>query len=393
MTLLVFVDAEICLCYSGGKRSKNKNTGKNMEPEANAKQLIVEKIRQSTNILVAVNSSPSVDALSAALALTLILNKLDKHATAVFSGKMPPAIDFLEPGKTFEGTVDSLRDFIISLDKEKADRLRYKVEDDVVKIFITPYRSTITQDDLIFSQGDFNVELIIALGVEKRDELDKAITAHGRILHDATIVTVNANNQRSSLGAIDLHDPSASSLSEMLVSLIEALQQPGLLDGQISTALLTGIVAATERFSNVHTTPKVMTMSAQLMAAGANQQLIANNLQKAHAIPEIGEPLSIQQQPPATQEEVPPVAKKDGELDIAHDKKKAAAKSDKAEKKETPSVKVEKTGSEAATSTQKAEEALSAALPTTAATSAAFDELKQAIEEETPAKQVKAEAP
>lgn len=250
------------------------------DSNAGAKQQIVERIKQSTNILVTVSSNPSVDSLSAALGLTLMLNKMDKHATAVFSGAVPPAIKFLEPNKTFEHNVDSLRDFIIALDKEKADRLRYKVENDVVKIFITPYRTTITEKDLQYSQGDFNVELIIALGVEKREELDSAITAHGRILHDATVVTVNAANQKSSLGSIDWQDGQASSLSEMLVALSEALQS-NILDQQISTALLTGIVAATERFSNQHTSPRVMTMAAQLMAAGANQQLIANNLRAA----------------------------------------------------------------------------------------------------------------
>jgi len=253
--------------------------------DGNAKQQIVERIKGATNILVTVSRNPTVDELSAALALSFVLNKLDKHATAVFSGQIPPAITFLEPKKTFESTVDSLRDFIIALNKEKADRLRYKVEDDVVRIFITPYKATITNKDLQFSQGDFNVEVIIALGVEKRDDLDTAITAHGRILHDATIITINDSGQKNDLGAIDWHDPTASSLSEMLMSLTEDLQK-NIIDEQIATALLTGIVAATQRFSNTRTTPKVMTMAAQLMGAGANQQLIAARLEEAHEIPE-----------------------------------------------------------------------------------------------------------
>lgn len=248
------------------------------------KQLLSERIKNATNILVTVSRDPSVDELSAALALTMMLNKMDKHATAVFSGKIPAAIDFLNPGKTFENTVDSLRDFIIALDKEKADRLRYKVEDDVVRIFITPYRTVINEKDLAFSQGDFNVELIVALGVEKKEDLDSAISAHGRILHDAVVATINTANRDSDLGTIDWTDASASSYSEMLMSLSESLKS-GILDEQIATALLTGIVAATERFSNNKTTPKVMTMSAQLMAAGANQQLIATKLEEGNELP------------------------------------------------------------------------------------------------------------
>src|SRR5690606_14736403 len=106
--------------------------------DANPKQQIVDRNKGVSNILVTVSSDPSVDELSAAVGLTLMLNKLDKQATAVFSGAVPPAITFLKPDKTFENNVDSLRDFIIALHKDKADRLRYKVEDDVVRIFITP---------------------------------------------------------------------------------------------------------------------------------------------------------------------------------------------------------------------------------------------------------------
>ena len=251
--------------------------------ESSQKQRIVDKVKKATNILVTVSRNPSVDELSAALSLTLMLNKMDKHATAVFSGAVPPAITFLEPQKTFEQDTTSLRDFIVALDKEKADRLRYKVEDDVVRIYITPYRTTITEHDLKFSQGDFNVEMIIALGVKDKTDLDQAIAAHGRILHDATIITINTDESKGSLGSIEWSDKKASSLCEMLMNLSESLKS-NLLDEQISTALLTGIVAATDRFSNQQTSPRAMTMSAQLMAAGANQQLIADELEQADAI-------------------------------------------------------------------------------------------------------------
>ena len=72
------------------------------------KQKIVEKIKDSANILVTVSKNPSVDELSAALGVTLMLDQLSKHPTAVVSGQIPPAISFLDPEKTFENTVDSL---------------------------------------------------------------------------------------------------------------------------------------------------------------------------------------------------------------------------------------------------------------------------------------------
>lgn len=250
-----------------------------------AKQQIIDLVRDVDNVLVTVNRNPTVDELSAALGVTLLINKLNKHATAVFSGDIPPAITFLDPAKTFENTVDSLRDFIIALDKEKADHLRYKVDGDMVKIFITPYRTTISESDLDFSQGDYNVEMVIAIGVQSEDDLDKALSEHGRIMHDATVASVSNGEHVSKLGTINWNDAVASSYSEMISSLTEGLRNDkNLLDEQIATAFLTGIVAATDRFSNQRTSSRTMTVAAELMAAGANQQLIASKLEEADEI-------------------------------------------------------------------------------------------------------------
>jgi hypothetical protein len=293
-----------------------------MDPAA-AKQQIAERVKQASRFLVTVNANPTVDQLAACIGLTLLLNKMSKHATAVFSGKVPNTIEFLQPEKTLEPNPDSLRDFIISLDKNKADKLRYKVEDNVVRIYITPYRTSLSEKDFIFSEGDFNVEVVLALGVAQRGNLDQAITAHGRILHDATVISLNAGAGKApDLGQINWQDPQASSLSEMLVSISEAFG-PGLIDSQIATAFLTGIVAETNRFSNRKTTPKVMTMSAQLMAAGANQQLIVAKLEPPPPPPPPPpkNPPAPPPKPPEPKKPIKPLAP-EGVIDVPRDDNK-----------------------------------------------------------------------
>lgn len=250
-----------------------------MEPQsADIRQSIITKLQQANNILVTVSRNPSVDQLASMIGLTLLLNKLGKHTAAVYSGATPSTIEFLKPEETVEKNTDSLRDFIIALDKNKADKLRYKIEDDVVKIFITPYRTSISEKDLQYSQGDFNVEVVIALGVINQNDLDDAIMSHGQILHDASVITVSCGRDISNLGSINWHDAAASSLAEMSSGLIDMLGGD-LLDEQIATAFLTGIVAQTDRFSNEKTTPETMMQSGKLMTAGANQQLVATELQ------------------------------------------------------------------------------------------------------------------
>ena len=289
--------------------------------DSNVKQQIIDKLKDSSNVLVTVNTNPSVDELSAALGLTLFINKLNKHATAIFSGDVPPAIEFLNPEKTFENTVDSLRDFIIALDKDKADHLRYKVDGDMVKIFITPYRTTISQDDLDFSQGDYNVELVIAIGVQSEADLDRALESHGRILHDATVAAVSIDTS-TNLGGMEWIDSKVSSYSELLLSLVQSVKtDKKLIDEQIATAFLTGIVAATDRFSNERTSADVMTVAAQLMAAGANQQLIATQLEENQTIsaaPTRSEPATSQVDEPKKAAPAEAEAGPDGSLSISH---------------------------------------------------------------------------
>lgn len=312
------------------------------------KQKLIERIAGAQNILVTVSSNPSVDQLSAAIGLTLVLNKMDKHGTAVFSGTVPSTLEFLKPEETLEKNTDSLRDFIIALDKSKADKLRYKVEDEVVRIFITPYKTSLSEKDLQFSQGDFNVDVVVCLGVTEQQDLDTAITAHGRILHDATVVSISTTGQ-GSLGSINWVDPAASSLSEMMVSLADSLDKKAM-NNQVATALLTGIVASTERFRNDKTTPKTMSAAAALMAAGANQQLIATELEAPVAVVQSDSGQSgegsdsnggVNGPPP---EAAPAKKTEPGTLEISHHVEESAAEPEPEPEPEHPQIHVDEDG-------------------------------------------------
>ncbi|MBA3758782.1 hypothetical protein H0X10_04110, partial [Candidatus Saccharibacteria bacterium] len=299
----------------------------------NPKQQLIARLKESNNVLVTVSRNPSVDQLSAAIGLTLMLNHVGKHATAVFSGKVPNTLEFLKPEETLEKNTDSLRDFIISLDKAKADKLRYKVEDTMVKIFITPYRTSLSEADLVFGQGDFNVGVVIAIGVVEKDDLDEAITSHGRILHDATVASVSTATS-GQLGSINWVDNKASSLCEMLVPVCEALKANAL-DAQMATAFLTGIVAETDRFSNEKTSSDTMNTSAKLMAAGANQQLVATKLEEPAPEPETIPNEENNEDEPAAED----VVSRDGSLDINHsEEEKQTAEPVTEESSELPEI-------------------------------------------------------
>jgi hypothetical protein len=310
-------------------------------PAADQFKQIIDRLKDANNVLITVSSNPSVDQLAACIGLTIALNKLNKHATAVFSGAVPSTIEFLEPEKTLEKNTDSLRDFIIALDKSKADKLRYKVEDQVVKIFITPYRTSLSDKDLDFSQGDFNIDAVVALGVREKADLDAAIVAHGRILHDATVISVSTT-VHSELGSLQWESAAASSLCEMVTDMTTELGD-SLLDTQIATALLTGIVAETKRFSNEKASPHTMTVSGTLMAAGASQQLVATQLEDAPKdIPEDkGPEAEAPEEAPVEKEEASPA---DGMIQIDHDETLPAVQEEVPEDPDKDNIKIDEHG-------------------------------------------------
>lgn len=272
---------------------------------------VAERVGEAHNILVTLSKNPGVDDLSAAIGLALMLDKMGKHVTAIFSGRIPDALSFLEPKKIFEDNTASLQDFIIALDKSKADHLRYKIEGDFVKVFITPYRYNITEKDLQFERGDFNVDLVIGMNVKEVKDLDAALTEYGRISHAATSIDITTD-MPGKFGDLEWVDPSASSVAELIYDLANTLEVQ--LDKAIATALLTGVVAATDRFSNEKTTPKTMVISSELMKMGADQKLIASSMVAS------------------AEKELEEMQKKDGKLKVDERRERPAAEKKNAER-------------------------------------------------------------
>ena len=238
---------------------------------------VAEKIANARNIVVALSSDPSVDELSSAIALSLFLERLQKHAITVYSGAIPSALEFLKPEDVFEKNADVMQDFVISMNKDKADYLRYKLDGDAVKIFITPYRERIASGDLGFSYGDYNIDLVLSLNVNNAVDLDPALQEYGTSIHGGNVVNIVAGNP-GKFGELEWSNKYASSVSEMISNLLLGAEGDIKIDAEEATALLTGIVAATDRFSRANTTSNTMQTASKLMEAGADQQLIAANI-------------------------------------------------------------------------------------------------------------------
>ena len=262
---------------SSTKAPRSDSLGFGIDPQQ-IPEKVAEKIQRGANILIALSKDPNLDEMSAAIALAIVLDQQKKHVTAIYSGKTPNALEFLKPEETFEKDTSSLQDFIIALNKSKADHLTYKLDGDYVKIYITPYKGQVKKEDLEYSYGDYNVDLVIVFNVNAGTEIDSALSEYGRIMHDASAINITSGLP-GRFADLEWSDPEKSSVCEMVYDLLKELEITEL-SQEVATALLTGILSATERFSNNRTKPTTMAVASKLMEAGADQQLISANILK-----------------------------------------------------------------------------------------------------------------
>jgi len=253
-----------------------------MEPQTQKTQ-IVELIRGSENLVITVSQKPDVDEIAAAIALAAIVHKLSKHGDAIISTPVPSKLSFLPTG-LIKKSFSAIRDFVISVDVStvEADKLKYVPEGKKLNIYVTPFNGNYSAEDVDFKPGDFHCDAIIALGANRPEEMDKQIADQKELQAAAKFVSISI--KEGSPSGLSWNVPTASSLCELVMELAESLQ-PEILDSDIATSILTGITFKTDHFTNDKTTAKVMNLSAQLMAAGAQQATIIQQLKRPEAAP------------------------------------------------------------------------------------------------------------
>lgn len=249
-----------------------------MDRELTPKQQTSEAIRQAETILIMTGQHPSVDQVASTIALAALLRKYGKKVTAVVSDDIPAGAKFLRTNLV-ESTLGGLRDFIVRVDLKNAelDKLKYTIENAKLNIHITPFAGSFQQRDVNFDYGDYQFDLVIILGVASYARVDKIYAQNAELLRQIPLVNIDFHRSNEQYGAINLIEGTAASLSEILIALSESLQS-GMIDEQIATTMLAGIMAATDRFTASHTTAKTMTVAAQMMAMGANQQEVVKGL-------------------------------------------------------------------------------------------------------------------
>lgn len=249
-------------------------------------QQAVELCNRSSNILICLPKDPSSDAIAAGLGLFLSLEKLNKRARIVCSEfAMPSNHGFLPKSDAIEKDLSNIRQFIVSVDVSKAavEELSYTIEGSKLNIYITPRNGFYEAHDVTTSAGSFAYDAVIVVDAADLEMLGPLATNNAEFFYRTPVLNIDHHSSNTQYGAINLVDMTATSTSEIIFELVRGLGF-NVLDEQVATTLLTGIISKTKSFQTPTVTPRSLAIASHLIASGARREEIIENLYQSKSI-------------------------------------------------------------------------------------------------------------
>jgi nanoRNase/pAp phosphatase (c-di-AMP/oligoRNAs hydrolase) len=249
-------------------------------------QQIFEQIKKANNIVIAFNKVWNGDAVASALAMYLLLKKMDKNVDIVaeqFDQGKP--FRFLPAFAKICNSLDNLRRFVISLNTSnaKVEKIKYQTEANALNFIISPKDGFFTKDDITTHAGNFKYDLIITLDTPDLESLGTIYDNDTEFFYQVPIINIDHHSENEEYGQVNHVEITAIATAEIVFNLVTEYSRE-LVDEDIATCLLTGIISKTKSFKTQNITPGSLSASAQLIAMGARREEIVNHLYRSRPL-------------------------------------------------------------------------------------------------------------
>jgi len=252
-----------------------------------ATQQILETLKRSSRPLICVPENICPDAYATALGLRLALQKLNKEPTIVASGgPANHALRFLSGHDQILSTLENLQKFVLELDvrQTRVDELAYEIKDDRLMIHLSPKTGVWKDTDLKINASAYRYDLILTVGAADLESLGAPFVNHPDFFFKTPIINLDHSPANEHFGQINVVDLTAAACGEIAYEMINNLD-PQLLDADIATAFLTGLIAKTKSFKSKNLSPKSLLTASRLIARGATREIIVDHLYRTRSVP------------------------------------------------------------------------------------------------------------
>lgn len=248
-------------------------------------QQIFDTINKAGRILIVLPQNPNGDAVGAGLAFFGFTKKLDKQPEIVSAAKDLQAFSFLPDLSAVKNSLEVAQSFVISVATQNTPlgELSYETKEGRVDIFLKPKSGKYTQSDVSFKSAKFPYDLIVTVAVSALEHLGEIYEKNTDLFFETPILNIDHHPNNEYFGEINYVDVAATSTSEILTALIESFEG-SLIDEDIATSLLTGIIVETNSFQHVKTTPRAFLKASNLIALGGRHPDIIRSIYKTKNI-------------------------------------------------------------------------------------------------------------
>ncbi|MCX6795454.1 MAG: hypothetical protein NT165_01845 [Candidatus Falkowbacteria bacterium] len=188
---------------------------------------------------------------------------------------------FLPSFEKISNKIENLRKFIVSLNIKdaKVSQIKYLVEKDSLNFIISPAEGWFKPEDISTSESGFKYDLIITINCQDLESLGEIYYQNIEFFYQTTIINIDHQAENEDFGQINLTDLNAVSVSEIIYELFS--EKDNLINEDVATCLLLGIITKTKNFKTTNLTPKTLLNTSKLISLGANREEIINRLYRS----------------------------------------------------------------------------------------------------------------
>lgn len=254
----------------------------------NSGQQFFKQLEKSNNILVVFPNDWNGDAISSALALSLLGKKMNKKIEVAASPdwkknqtEKNSLWSFLPEFENISNKIENLRKFIVSLNikNAKVNQIKYLVENNSLNFIVSPAEGWFTPEDISSSESGFKYDLIITVNSQDLESLGEIYYKNIEFFYQTIIINIDNQAENEDYGQINISDLNSVSTSEMIFELFK--DKENLIDEDVATCLLAGIIVKTKNFKTFNLTPKTLLNTSKLISLGARREEIINRLYRS----------------------------------------------------------------------------------------------------------------
>jgi nanoRNase/pAp phosphatase (c-di-AMP/oligoRNAs hydrolase) len=226
-----------------------------------------------------------VDPFSAAFGWHALLTKLQKKATIVSANTLPKALKHIAPGCASSLDVPNLHALVIEIDTREVKIAQMQKEErpELTRILLTPTDGVWSEGDVRVFRSPYAYDLLICIGAHGLEACEKLHKHYADFFYRTPILNIDHSPANEHFGQLNVVDLTATSCSEVCHDLVMALY-PHLVDEEIATLLLAGMIAKTKSFKTRNVTPKTLTTASTLIEKGARREEIINHLYRVRSV-------------------------------------------------------------------------------------------------------------